>query len=149
MNDYDVDVVQDSHSMISEIAAPGGVLDVLHDSLLVAAVANALDVASWQTLTPLWIPVPRLSLQVSVQLAAEGDAIRTARQTSKCYTSQEPLALVVGVGVVLDGPLDVCRLVTKDVFANAKHLTAGYVGVVGTVTVARNTSICSRFAKVA
>eukprot|EP00965_Chrysotila_dentata_P021635 716882-Pleurochrysis_carterae.AAC.1 len=78
-----------------------------YDSLLVAAVADAFIVANWQTLTPPWIPVPRLSLQGSVQLAAEGDAIRTARQTSNCYTSQEPLALVVGVGVP-DGPQNVC-----------------------------------------
>eukprot|EP00965_Chrysotila_dentata_P192953 6175465-Pleurochrysis_carterae.AAC.1 len=58
--------------MKSETAAPGGVLDVLHILHRVAAVADELVFASWQTLTSPWTPVPRLSLQGTVHLTSGG-----------------------------------------------------------------------------
>eukprot|EP00965_Chrysotila_dentata_P036588 1217764-Pleurochrysis_carterae.AAC.2 len=60
----------------------------------------------------------------------------TACQVSNCNTPQK---IAVGVGV-LDGPLDVCRLMTKDVLAHVKHLEANYSGGVRAVTIACNTS---------
>eukprot|EP00965_Chrysotila_dentata_P141222 4667873-Pleurochrysis_carterae.AAC.3 len=66
--------------------------------------------------------------------------MKTARQTSNYNSPHEVLAHdVVGVKV-LDGPLDVYSLVTKNVLAQAKHLAASYVSVVGAITSACNTS---------